>query len=66
MPGVHGLTGIPAEAIDYFAHRTTYDTSNTTADLEGSGITVPRFVDYAENLVRFVEEHPEVGSAAMV
>lgn len=66
VPGVYHLTGIPAEAIDYFAHPTTYDTSNTTADLEGSGIAVPRLVDYAETLVRFVEEHPEVGSAAMV
>lgn len=66
VPGVHRLTGIPAEAIDYFAHPTTYDTSNTITDLEGSGISVPRFVDYAETLVRFVEAHPEIGSAAMV
>ncbi len=65
VPGVQRLTGIPAEAIDYFAHRTTYDTSNATRDLEGSGITVPRFEDYAETLVRFVQEHPDVGSAAM-
>lgn len=66
VPGVHRVTGIPAEAIGYFAHPTTYDTSHATADLEGSGIAVPRFVDYAETLVRFVEAHPEVGSAAMV
>ncbi|GMR12948.1 MAG: SDR family oxidoreductase [Gemmatimonadota bacterium] len=65
VPGVYRLTGVPAEAIDYFAHPTTYDTSNTTADLEESGIAVPRFVDYADTLVRFVEAHPEVGSKAM-
>ena len=65
VPGVYRLTGIPAEAIDYFAHPTRYDTSNTTPDLDGSGIAVPRLGDYAETLVRFVEEHPEVGSGAM-
>ena len=66
LPGIRRLTGIPAEAIDYFARATVYDTSNTTADLKGSGIEVPRFVEYAETLVRFMQEHPEVGSEAMV
>jgi nucleoside-diphosphate-sugar epimerase len=65
VPGVYRLLRIPAEAVDYFVHPATYDTSNAQADLAGSGISVPRLDDYAERLVRFMRDHPEVGSAAM-
>jgi thioester reductase-like protein len=66
MPGVYRLMRIPAEAVDYFVHPTTYDTSNASAELAGSGIVAPRFRDYAPRLVEFVRAHPEIGSAAMV
>jgi thioester reductase-like protein len=66
VPGVHRLMRIPAPAVDYFVHPTRYDTADAQAALAGSGIHVPRFADYAERLVRFVREHPEVGAAAMV
>jgi thioester reductase-like protein len=65
VPGVYPLMGIPAAAIDYFVHPTRYDTRNASADLAGSGITCPRFPEYAERLVSFVRMHPEYGSAAM-
>jgi hypothetical protein len=58
--------GLPVEALDYFASPTTYDTSRTTADLAGTGVSCPRFEDYADTLLDFMLEHPEHDSAAMV
>lgn len=60
------LLGIQAAGVDYFAYRTTFDTTNTQADLAGTGITCPDFADYAPNLIRFFLEYPDVSSAAMV
>jgi hypothetical protein len=37
-----------------------------TRALEGSGITCPRFSDYAGRLADFVRAHPDVRAAAMV
>jgi nucleoside-diphosphate-sugar epimerase len=66
VPGVYRLLRIPAPAVDYFVHPTTYDTRNATADLAAAGIVAPAFRDYAPRLVEFVRAHPEIGSAAMV
>jgi thioester reductase-like protein len=65
VPGLSRLTGIPAEALDYFDHPTHYSVQNAATDLHGSGISVPRLSDYVETLVKFVRAHPEVGSGAM-
>lgn len=65
VPGAERLVRIPPEALDYFVHPTSYDTTNTIRDLAGSGIAVPPFLDYVEALVRFVEEHPDAGRGAM-
>lgn len=65
VPGVYRLMRIPSAAVSYFVHPTDYDTTNATRDLDGSGISVPRFADYARNLVGFVRAHPEVGSRPM-
>lgn len=66
VPGVERLTGIPAPALDYFAHSTRYDTAHATADLAGTGIRVPRLAEYLDRLVAFVRANPRIGSAAMV
>ena len=65
IPGVYELMRIPAEAVDYFAHPTDYDTTNTQRDLAGSGIALPRFRGYLPRLVEFVRAHPEIGSTPM-
>jgi thioester reductase-like protein len=65
MPGVYELMRIPSTAVDYFVHPTRYDTSAASAALSGSSIVCPSFRSYASVLVRFMREHPEVGSAAM-
>lgn len=66
LPLVERLTGLPVEALDYFASPTTYDTTHTTTDLAGTGLTCPRFEDYADRLLDYMVEHPELDSAAMV
>ena len=66
VPGVYRLMGIPSAAIDYFVHPTTYATDQAQADLEGSGLSVPPFASYADRLVQFVRDHPEIGSEAMI
>lgn len=66
LPGLQALMQIPSGAIDYFAHPTHYTTDHVTRDLAGSGISVPRPRDYMPNLVRFVREHPDIGSKAMI
>ena len=66
VPGMESILGIPAEGLDYFATRTTYSTVNTVTDLEGTGLTCPRFADYAATLLDFMVEHPEIDSSAMV
>lgn len=66
LPGVERLLGIPAESLDYFASPTTYDTSRTTADLDGTGVACPAFGSYADRLLDYMVEHPEIDAAAMV
>jgi thioester reductase-like protein len=66
VPGVYRLMRIPPGAVDYFVHPTTYDTTNATADLTGSGIVAPSLRDYAPRLAAFARAHPEIGSAAMI
>lgn len=66
VPGLEWLAGIPAEALDYFDTPTTYDTTNTVADLAGTGVSCPPFASYADVLLDFMVEHPEIDDAAMV
>lgn len=65
VPGVYRLLRIPASAIDYFVLPATFGTEHTREDLRGSGIRCPPFRDYADRLVEFMREHPDVGAAAM-
>jgi thioester reductase-like protein len=65
VPGVRRLTGIPSNALDYFAHPTFYDTTHATRDLGALGIRCPRLADYLHVLVGFLTRHPEISSAAM-
>ena len=66
VPGMSRLLGLPAEALDYFASDTTYSTANTTRALAGTGVACPAFDDYADRLLDFMVEHPDVRSTAMV
>lgn len=59
-------TGIPAALLGYFTQPTLYSVEQAVKDLGGSGLELPTFRSYAESLVSFVEENPDVGAAAMV
>jgi nucleoside-diphosphate-sugar epimerase len=62
VPGVYSLMRIPPEAIDYFVHPTSYDTTNAARDL---GFAPPPLASYADALVRFYAAHPEISSRPM-
>ena len=66
VPGVYALMRIPSSAVDYFVHPARYGTARTQAALAEGGIRCPHLADYAERLVAFLLQHPEVGSRAMV
>lgn len=66
VPTVERLLGLPAEALDYFASKTTYSTVNTTSGLAGTGLECPSFTSYAGRLLDFMVDHPEIDSSAMV
>jgi thioester reductase-like protein len=57
--------GIPAEAVDYFVHPTSYDTTNTDRDLAGTGVACPAVADYLPRLVSFLRADPGAGVGAM-
>lgn len=66
VPGVYALLRIPSSAVEYFTHPTFYDTANTLADLDGTGIACPPIRAYLPTLAEFMYEHREVSSAAMI
>jgi thioester reductase-like protein len=57
-PGAPKITGLPHSAVPYFFLEQTYDTTRARELLESHGIHVPRFPDYVEALLGFVERHP--------
>jgi thioester reductase-like protein len=65
LPPLARLTGLPAEAIDYFVHPTHYDTSNASRDLAGSGIHCPPVEQYLPHLVEFFRAHRDADLGAM-
>ncbi len=65
LPGLASLTGIEPEAVPYFSHPTQYDATRTEQDLASSGIACPPFESYAERLVGFMEENPDIPAAGL-
>lgn len=54
------ITGLPLYGVPYFFLSQTYDTSVAGPLLEKHGIVCPDFRDYAGNLLKFVEKHPQL------
>lgn len=65
VPGLERLLGLPAESIEYSTSPTTYSTTNTRAALHDTDLRCPRFTDYADRLLGFMQDHPEIDSRAM-
>jgi nucleoside-diphosphate-sugar epimerase len=53
---VQSFFGMPVQTLDYFDHPCSYDASQASAALQPLGVVCPRFVDYADVLVRFYRE----------
>ncbi|MEZ5008032.1 MAG: SDR family oxidoreductase [Chitinophagales bacterium] len=66
LPALTEFIGMPTKSIAYFAHPTTYDTTNATKDLAQKGIRCPNYAEYIDNIVKFLKENPNISSKAMV
>ena len=60
LPFSPPMTGLPFPAVPYFFIAQTYDTSIAERLLSKHDISCPNFRDYAGNLLKFVEKHPEL------
>ena len=56
---IRKMVKIPKEAIIYFNHDVTYDSTNTQDLLKESGITCPDFLETLPTLVNYVLENPK-------
>lgn len=54
-PGLERFANVPRTFLEQLATEVSYDDRNARALLEGSGIMCPKFEDYAETLVHYVE-----------
>jgi thioester reductase-like protein len=64
---IHGLIGMPLEALDYFSDPVRHDATVATRDLGALGLSCPRLADYTDALVRFYRaERDRVRREAMV
>ena len=54
------ITGLPAHGVPYFFIEQTYDTAVANDLLARHDIKCPRFSDYLANLLKFVDENPEL------
>ena len=51
--------------LEYQTWPASFDCSNAVEDLDGSGVECPDFEEYADTLVEFYREHPDIGSEGM-
>jgi nucleoside-diphosphate-sugar epimerase len=54
------VTGLPRVGVPYFFLKQTYDTARATALLESRGVRCPRFPEYVQALLDFVERRPKL------
>jgi thioester reductase-like protein len=59
VPGLERISRASRQAIDYVSSMSIYNSTNTMRLLAGSGIHVPPFESYVENLVGYVREYYE-------
>ena len=60
LPFSPSLTGLPHSGVPYFFLSQTYDTSVSEELLQKHGIACPNFKTYVANLIKFVEQNPEI------
>jgi thioester reductase-like protein len=60
LPLNEKVTGLPRVGVPYFFLKQTYDTARATALLAPRGVRCPRFPDYVQALIDFVERNPKI------
>jgi nucleoside-diphosphate-sugar epimerase len=60
LPLSEKVSGLPRAGVPYFFLRQSYDTARAEALLKPRGVGCPRFPDYVQALLEFVERHPKV------
>jgi thioester reductase-like protein len=60
LPLNEKVTGLPRTGVPYFFLKQTYDTARATALLVPRGVRCPRFPDYVQALIDFVERNPKL------
>lgn len=60
LAGTPKLTGLPHSGVPYFFLSQAYDTAVADKLLQKHRIACPNFRDYAANLLKFVEMHPQL------
>ncbi len=55
--GLFNKLALPREMLSHFLYQVTYDTINAMGDLEGTGISPPRFADYLPVILRYFENN---------
>jgi len=64
VPGAYQVLRVPSSALAYLDLPTHYASTNTQADLAGTGIAPPPFETYLGRLVEFMRSHPEAATSA--
>jgi len=57
IPGLERFASVSHQALDYLNHMAFYNSRQTAAALEGTGIRCPPFEDYVENLMQYVRDY---------
>lgn len=60
LPFSPAITGLPHAGVPYFFLEQTYDTTVARRLLEPHGISCPPFPSYANALIDYVEQHPQL------
>ncbi|HZT61185.1 MAG TPA: SDR family oxidoreductase [Pyrinomonadaceae bacterium] len=60
IPVSEKFSGLPRVGVPYFFLKQTYDTTRMTELLEPHGVRCPRFPEYVNALLDFVERHPKL------
>ena len=57
IPGLERIAPVNHQVVDYLNHLAFYNSKNTTATLEGTGVRCPSFETYVDTLVRYARDY---------
>ncbi|GAB4301516.1 MAG: SDR family oxidoreductase [Myxococcota bacterium] len=57
---VRQMLRIPMEALAYFDHQVSFDTTNTVTALKGTGVACPHISTYLDNIIEYARHNPKL------